>query len=79
MKVLFGMMILSACCFWQGCCRDGAASSGQELSRQTERAKATTEKATNSNVDLRLGGDHYSQANYLKGGHESGEALKELI
>lgn len=78
-KTLFGMMILSTCCFWQGCCREGADSSSQELSRQTERAKATTEKATNpAKGDLRSGGDHYGQANYLKGGHESEEALKEF-
>lgn len=80
MKPLFGMIILSTTCFGPGCCSQETAPSSQEVSRQTQRAEdAVGNQSGNRPNKRRLSGsDHYGQANYLKGGHESEEALKEF-
>lgn len=80
MKVLFGMIILSTSCFGPGCCSQATAPSSQEVSQQTQRAEETVgeQSGKRPNKKRLSGSDHYGQANYLKGGHESEEALKEF-
>jgi tetratricopeptide (TPR) repeat protein len=75
MRRLVGAIILSAGCFLQGFCREAAAP--HNGGRPRAAATASAESTSAGNGEVLSGADHYGQANYLKAGHESEEALRE--
>lgn len=80
MKPVIGFTIILATCLFHMCCNGKAASPDQDMNLKNGNSASGAKmhrQAPEANPDNMSGEEHYGQANNLKQGLESEEALKE--